>query len=63
MKPIITEDEIKKFAKDDCIVNLLEIGYENGEGKYTIDVDWIGKCYYEENRNDGFRVIKVNKYE
>jgi len=63
MKPIITEDEIKKFAKDECIVNLWKIEYEQGEGKYSIDRDWLGKCYYEENRKDGFRVIKVNRDE
>ena len=51
MKPIITEHEIKNFAKDECI----EIvgGVEFGKSRITrfdIDKQWN----YEENRSDNF---------
>ena len=58
MKPIITEDEIKKFAKDEFI----KIIAKNDLKEYQFDetVPEKNNWNYQENRNDGFRVIKVN---
>ena len=57
MKPIITEDEIKEFVKNECIKIIA-----------TIDLRWkkkfdYGNYHYDQNRNDGFRTIKVNRDE
>ena len=65
MKPIITEDEIKKFAKDECIkiINRTELFYPMANMEIFPESNIDGEWHYEENRKDGFRTIKVNRYE
>ncbi len=66
MRRIITEDEIKQFAKDECIkiIHKEDLWYPMIMGiEVFSDTNVDGEWHYEENRSDGFRTIKVNRYE
>ena len=61
MKPIITEDEIKEYAKNECIdiLKTYKLGDKKGimyfHNKIDKDTFSLFVCQeYEENRNDNF---------
>jgi len=58
---IVTEDEIKEYAKNECI----KIIAKNDLKDYWFDetVPEKNNWNYQENRNDSFKNIKINKIE